>query len=195
MKNQSRTITLIRHLKPKVAAKTLLGHTDVELDDHDSDTINQIQKNFKETSDCKIFTSDLKRSSQTSKLLFPHSTKIATNLLREINFGVFELYTWSKIEDQDPKFYELYMADWHNIAFPKGESMAMLLSRCNKFCDQWIYPHNTSQQYIVAHAGSIRSLIYILTDLTLNDCFEIDIGYGAIITITKENNSNWEIKL
>ncbi|MCH2175080.1 MAG: histidine phosphatase family protein [Lentisphaeria bacterium] len=185
-------IILIRHLEPVTEKELLLGHTDCSLTEHKNLNIDKISYPFV-TPDTKIFSSDLRRAIDTAKLLFPQKTINTDPNLREINFGDYELFTWGQIEAEQPEFYQEYMRSWKTKSFPNGESLMELNRRIKRFVNV-LMNQELKIAIIVAHGGSIRSLLYALTDYNLEKTMATQIGYGDILKLKKSSNQSYQIQ-
>jgi alpha-ribazole phosphatase len=191
MKSETKSIYLIRHFKPESKANILLGSTDVSLLGSSIDyhldllkpqlsTLRQIQN---------IHSSPLIRARSTAQAIFKSHKITLSRELTEIDFGEYELLSWPEIELNHNKFYQTYMKDWINTSFPKGESYQDLESRLSSFLSHNLDSNNQEDIAIVAHGGSIKALIYLLTELSIEEAFSQKVDYGEVIKLEQKSGT------
>ncbi len=190
-------VLLIRHFKPNFKRYALLGHGDPSLDQTTThpikETIHHIANFQFDSATTRIFSSDLKRAIETANCLFPTQNFIKSSLIREINFGELEGKTWAQIEQSDPDFYHDYMSRWQHFPFPNGESLPDLLNRLESFIEYFSIGLESSAA-VIAHAGAIRGLVYLLTEANLLEAFSIPIDYGGCVILTPDDSNCLKIK-
>lgn len=169
-------IYFVRHFKPQFKEKALLGHTDPSLES--DPPVLAVKALLPENP--KIYSSDLKRAYQTASLLYPGQEIEQTPLLREINFGDFEGATWPELEKSQPKFYSSYMDNWLNERFPNGESTLDLIERVKVFLGE---AEIEETSVIFCHAGTIRVLYHLISQVAIEKAFSIKVGYGEVISV------------
>lgn len=103
-----------------------------------------------------IFTSDLKRAIESSKIAFPNIKKITDNRLRECNYGDF-----------DGKHKEFVIYEEHiDNPFPNGESLKDVENRMREFVDYLKINYEGKTIGIVAHRAPQLALEVITKDIT-----------------------------
>jgi len=80
-----------------------------------------------------------------------------SDLLKEINFGIFENHTWDSITSKYPEEASKWAEDGLNYKFIDGESLIEVIQRAESFI-QTI----DDNDIIVAHSGIIQSFIIAL---------------------------------
>lgn len=103
-----------------------------------------------------IFTSDLKRAIDSSKLAFPDVEKITDKRLRECNYG-----------DLDGKHKSLVIYEEHiNDKFPNGESLIDVENRMREFIEFLKENYDGKTVGIVAHRAPQLALEVITKNIT-----------------------------
>ncbi len=133
-----------------------------------------------------IFTSPLKRCTQTCEVLYPHVNPITVDELTEMNFGKWEGKTAEELRG-DPLF-EAWLAGEEGVTPPGGESNDDFTRRiCLMFqniVDGLIKTGNTDCA-IITHGGIIMTLlaVYGLPQAKPFD-WACDNGYGFSMRVT-----------
>lgn len=169
---------LIRHTKVDVKPGVCYGHSDVDVASTFLSEANQIKNQIKEIQFDKVYSSPLKRCKKLSEHLF-NSDIIFDERLIELNFGDWEMKEWDKITDSE---YVKWMSDYIYNPCLNGESFQDLHKRTTEFIND-IKKENNKNMAIVAHGGSIRSIITHLQDENLLDAFNRNVDYGEIIKL------------
>jgi alpha-ribazole phosphatase len=102
--------------------------------------------------DC-IFVSPMKRAIQTAKLL--DRQFIIDDRLKEMNFGVFEGYTYNEICEKYPIESKDWIENHTGYKIPKGESLEEVFNRTKDFIEEIsLKEHN--RVLVITHGGVIR---------------------------------------
>ena len=169
---------LIRHTKVDVKPRVCYGQTDVDVAPTFNKEAQKVKDEIQDISFSKIFSSPLKRCQKLSEFLF-NDEIIFDDRLIELNFGNWEMKEWDKITDSE---YHKWMNDYIKTPCLNGESFLDLHKRVNNFITD-LKKENHENIAIVAHGGSIRSIILHITNKDLKDAFKIDVNYGEVIKI------------
>lgn len=105
----------------------------------------------------KVYSSGLKRASQTARIIFAGRHIEKRRGLREMNFGIFEGLTYEQIMARYPQVYTDWMRNPAGVEIPRGENLEglykrvrrelrFILSRCKK----------NETVAVVAHGGPNR---------------------------------------
>ena len=158
-------IYLIRHGKTYCNEQHLYcGKSDIDLS-HTG--ILELQNKRKKYPECDIyFTSGMKRTDSTFKILFPKEEFIHIKELGEYNFGDFELKGYNDIKDI--KEY----SDWINdktlkIKCPGGESRFEFIERVKRGFSSLVFKvaeSNKKSALGVIHGGAIGIILEIFYD-------------------------------
>ena len=112
----------------------------------------------------EIFTSDLKRAIESSKLAFPDKEKIIDNRLRECNYG-----------DLDGKHKSIVIYEDHiNEEFPNGESLKDVEKRVKEFVEMLKEKYLGKTIGIVAHRAPQLALDVITKGISWEEAIEND---------------------
>lgn len=144
------TIHLIRHEKTQANLEyKYLGWTDEPIVTSPA-LLTDLQPS-------QVYGSDLIRCQQTAECYFPHASFIASDLLREINFGQYELKTYAQLKDIQA--YRDWIDDPYNVNLPNGESFQAFQKRVLQGFKKTI---ETPGEYVfVVHGGVIRTMLSI----------------------------------
>ena len=111
-----------------------------------------------------IFTSDLKRTIESSNIAFPEMNKITDNRLRECNYG-----------DLDGKHKSLVIYEEHiNHPFPNGESLKDVEKRMREFIEFIKENYKGKTIGIVAHRAPQLALEVITKGITWEEAINND---------------------
>ncbi len=171
--------TLIRHGKTQSnLEKRYLGKTDERLCEKG---IQEIKKNLNEkkypNADL-VFSSPLKRCTQTAKLIYPNSKITKVKNFREIDFGDFEGKNFDELKDD--KKYIRWISSNGNLKFPNGESQKKFVKRNFRSFKKIILKIKKTKTQdlkvsLVVHGGTIMA---ILSSITKQDYFNFQVENG-----------------
>lgn len=180
-------IHFIRHGAIEETKKgAYIGVTDPELSEEGTRELKSLDNSCKYPYAPVIFTSPLKRCTQTCEILYPHINPITVDELTEMNFGKWEGKTADELRG-DPLF-ESWLAGEEGVTPPGGESNDDFTRRiCLMFqniVDGLIKTGNTDCA-IVTHGGIIMTLlaVYGLPQAKPFD-WACDNGYGFSMRVT-----------
>lgn len=173
----TKTLYLIRHTRPDVAAGICYGQLDLDVADgfeRDAATVKQ----WLPAPDL-IVTSPLQRCRKLAEQLAQHCELRIDARLIEKHFGSWEGISWDEIDRTE---IDAWSNDLMHYAPPGGESVRQLMLRAQSLLDDLT---GLSQRNIalVAHGGSIRALLALLAGIPLSDTLNWQIDYGAVIAI------------
>jgi len=117
-----------------------------------------------------FFSSHLSRARETAAIIArPHNKPVqVVPGLQEINFGDWEGLTFKEIRQ---KYSKEFMAWWNNplqTRIPGGETLAELVERSARALKDIVDNHPGQQVAVVAHGGTIRSIVGMVLGLDLN---------------------------
>lgn len=184
---KSYVIHFIRHgaIDETLSGK-YIGTTDVPLSEKGKAALCSIGCKCKYPDTQVVFTSPLKRCTETCKILYPKLSPLAIADLRECNFGEWEGKTAEELKD-NPDF-EKWLAGDNNVKPPRGESNADFVRRICKMFEsivEGLMKTGTTESVIVTHGGVIMTLLAVY-GLPQAKPFEwvMDNGYGYSLRIT-----------
>ena len=137
-----------------------IGHTDESLCEEGRKQIVELSTTgyFPEVE--AVFSSPLKRCTETAKLIYPTKDPILLNELKECNFGEFEGMTAEELEEDEN--FKNWLKGGSDAAPPFGESNGEFSTRiCNGFIKivEGLLKTGTRECAIVTHGGIIMSLL------------------------------------
>lgn len=184
---KSYVIHLIRHgaIDDTLAGK-YIGTTDPPLSEKGKIALKKLDYDYKYPGTQVVFTSPLKRCTQTCKILYPEQNPLSIPNLSECCFGEWEGKTADELK-ADPDF-EKWLAGDTSVKPPKGESNSDFTLRvCRMFESivEGLMKTGTTESLIVTHGGVIMTLLAVY-GLPQAKPFEwtMDNGFGYSVRIT-----------
>ena len=139
-----------------------IGATDVPLSEKGREALRQLDKEFRYPRAQVVFTSPLKRCTETCRILYPDISPLAIADLRECDFGDWEGKTADELKNE-PDF-ERWLAGDNEVRPPDGESNASFVRRiCRMFESivEGLMKTGTTESVIVTHGGVIMTLLAV----------------------------------
>ena len=184
---KSYIIHFIRHgsIYDTLAGK-YIGTTDAPLSDRGRMDLRKLDYEYKYPGTQVVFTSPLKRCTETAKILYPEQNPLVIDNLSECNFGEWEGKTADELKN-DPDF-EKWLAGDSSVKPPRGESNADFTRRVCKMFEsivEGLMKTGTTESVIVTHGGVIMTLLAVY-GLPQAKPFEwtIDNGFGYSLRVT-----------
>lgn len=172
-------LVFVRHGAASDVQGRCIGQTDLPLSAKGAREITALQIN---TTVRKIVASDLARAHESTRLLAEQlRLSVARDArLREMNFGDWDGALWSELELSDGQRLSDWMDHWRTAAPPNGETVDALAHRVAWWLDEQLVDESLSEStvIVVAHAGSIRAAICLLTGTPLDKMFEIPVEHA-----------------
>lgn len=173
-------IYLVRHTQTVCEKGICCGQSDVDLakpfENIFEDIVSQLPQ------EAFIFSSPLKRCLILAQYIRDHIKTVSfkkDERLIEMNFGDWEMKNWNAIL---PEQLNPWMEDFVNIKVSNGESFVELHARVGHFLEE-IKRETITPLIIVAHAGTIRSILCHHSSLPLKDAFNNKVDFGQVIKI------------
>ena len=180
-------IHFIRHGQVEETKRgAYIGITDVQLSEDGVKELKTLDNTHKYPYAPVIFTSPLKRCTQTCEVLYPHINPIILDELTEMNFGKWEGKTAEELKGEP--LFEAWLAGEEGVTPPGGESNDDFTRRiCIMFqniVDGLIKTGNTDCA-IITHGGIIMTLlaVYGIPQAKPFD-WACDNGYGFSMRVT-----------
>lgn len=163
-----------------------IGTTDVPLSDKGKMDLKKLDYEYRYPGTQVVFTSPLKRCTETCKTLYPELNPLSITALSECNFGEWEGKTADELKS-DPDF-EKWLAGDNSVKPPRGESNADFTRRiCRMFESivEGLMKTGTTESVIVTHGGVIMTLLAVY-GLPQAKPFEwtMDNGFGYSLRVT-----------
>jgi len=173
-------IYLVRHTKPTAGKEICYGQTDVPIDMSCFEaTVKTILTELPKTIDA-VYSSPVERcrllTLRLQKDLYPEILIKYDDRLKEMNFGDWENKAWNDI---DPPQLNKWMNDFVHEPAPGGESFTDVYNRAKQFIGN-LQQKNFNCVLIVAHAGTIRSLVSYLQATDLKQAFNFPCDFGSV---------------
>ncbi len=133
-----------------------------------------------------VFTSPLKRCTETCRIIYPDLSPLAIADLREYNFGDWEGKTADELGGDEA--FQRWLAADNSVCPPNGESNADFVRRICKMFEsitEGLMKTGTTQSAIVTHGGVIMTLLAVY-GLPQAKPFEwtMDNGFGYSVRVT-----------
>lgn len=129
----------------------------------------------------KIYSSDLKRASETAQYVNYLNREINYDKrLRELNFGIFEGLTYEEIQKKYPKECEESSKNWKDYNFLTGESPRELQRRAVEFVESLDLEKNN---LVVTHWGVINCILSWYFSNELDSYWKYSVENGGVCII------------
>ena len=176
------TIVLIRHGETCMAGR-FCGHSDPELSAAGEREAIHVAENVSKLDIGRIYSSDLRRASQTAKAI-AQRTGIAVDCLtglREIDFGQWEGLTWHEIEVQFPDEADFWLREFPSLSAPGGEAYAAFTARVETTIAAVLSNAGSMTIAVVTHRGVMRHALTKFFGFAETEAWETTAVYGATI--------------
>ena len=180
-------IHFIRHgaISPTLNGR-YIGTTDVPLSEEGKSAIHKLSSTMDYPYAKVVFTSPLKRCTQTAKIIYPYLDAIAVDQLMECHFGEWENQSAEDLRGDET--FSKWLAGDNEVKPPRGESAADFTRRiCLMFESivNGLIKTGTTDAAIITHGGVMNTLlaVYGLPQAKPFD-WACDCGYGYSMRIT-----------
>ena len=163
-----------------------IGTTDPPLSDRGRNELRRLDRETDYPYGKVVFTSPLKRCTETARLLYPAVEPLVIDHLSEINFGEWENHTADELKD-DADFNK-WLAGDTSVKPPRGESNADFTRRVCLIFESIVdglIKTGTTDAVIVTHGGVMMTLLSVY-GLPAAKPFDwaCDNGYGYSMRVT-----------
>ncbi|MGI6091390.1 MAG: alpha-ribazole phosphatase [Veillonellaceae bacterium] len=151
------------------------GQTDIALTEKGLEQAQMVAKRLANESISAIYSSDLSRAFATAEIIAAkHNLQvIGVPELREISFGDWEGLTYTNINSGWPQIMDKLFTCPDEVTIPGGESFPQLRERASKALAKIAANHKDQNIVVVAHGGTIRTLICAALNIHLNYVWNI----------------------
>ncbi len=184
---KSYVIHFIRHgsIDETLSGK-YIGTTDVPLSDKGKTALRKLDYDYSYPGAQALFTSPLKRCTQTAQLLYPDLKPLVIANLSECNFGEWEGKTADELKNDED--FQKWLAGDNSVKPPRGESNADFVRRiCLMFESivEGLMKTGVTESVIITHGGVIMTLLAVY-GLPQAKPFEwtMDNGFGYSVRVT-----------
>jgi alpha-ribazole phosphatase len=175
-------LVLVRHGEVECDERSLHGHIDVPLSAEGEKTLRAVGKRLAGGNFSAIYSSDLSRSVTSAELIAAHHdlTPAQNPAFRELNMGIWDGETMSKIwEDHSEKLKE-WWKDPANFRPPEGENLNELRERVVPALKEVLENHQGETICLAAHAGVNRVVLFEALGLGLDRFYTVSQDYGCV---------------
>jgi len=160
---QSYIIHFIRHGDISETLKgKYIGTTDVPLSEEGKSKLVEYDSKYIYPGTQVVFTSPLKRCTETANIIYPQQNPIVIEQLSECCFGEWENKSAEELKD-NPDF-EKWLAASTDVKPPRGESGADFTRRVCEIFEQIVegmMKTNHTEAVVVTHGGVIMTLLAV----------------------------------
>jgi len=184
-------VILIRHSQTDYNLENrYCGFKDIGLNKIGKAQARRIGVKLKDLKIDKIFSSDLKRSEQTAKIIFANRCRIVKNKnLREINFGIWEGFNYKQILQRSPATYKKWLKNPFSVDIPSGEKMSHFINRIKKELKNIIKNNSDKTVALITHSGPIRIILNTVLGIKREDFWRLKLKPQAVYIIEYKNSS------
>lgn len=175
-------LILVRHAEPDEAMRgRCYGSLDIGLSSTGLAQAAAVVAELARTPIAAAYSSPRIRAMHTIAGLRVPTSVVAD--LREIDFGSFEGMTYEDAEAKHPEIFRCWMERPTEVAFPGGECFADVKSRVCNAARRIRAAHPSDCALIVAHGGTVRTLLAEALGMADADIFRLDIAHASISII------------
>lgn len=154
-------ISVIRHGQTEANEKGIyIGSTDLPLSDKGTAELCAKMDEFDYPTVHRVYSSPLRRCTETADILFPSTEMCVVDDLRELDMGVFENKTVSELINRDD--YKKWLQGGKDNRPPGGESLEELTARTYKALHEIITDmmnDGLTHCALITHAGIISNML------------------------------------
>ena len=175
-------LVLIRHAAPDEAMRgRCYGQLDVGLSADGHAQAERLARSLADVPLEAIYSSPRRRALDTA---YPLGRPVeVVDALVEINFGELEGMTYDDVAARYPALYQRWMARPTEVAFPGGEHYRDVRARVCAAAAHIRAAHPARVAAIVAHGGTVRTLLAEALGLDDARIFRIDVDHASIHVI------------
>lgn len=175
-------LILVRHAEPDESMRgRCYGSLDIGLSQVGVAQAARVVAELARTPIAAAYCSPRIRALHTIAGLEVPATVIAD--LREIDFGSFEGMTYEEAEAKHPEIFKCWMERPTEVAFPGGERYANVKRRVCDAAARIRAAHPSDSALVVAHGGTVRTLLADALRMADADIFRLDIALASISVI------------
>ncbi|MGL6063590.1 MAG: histidine phosphatase family protein [Fusobacteriaceae bacterium] len=169
--------------------KVYYGWTDVRLNETGKIQVEKAKKIIFNINYDKIYTSPLLRARETAEIINIKKIElIEKDDLKELNFGIFEGFTYDEILKKYPKEAKIAFSDWENYTYETGESPKQLQERVIKLIEKDI-DLKDEITVLVTHWGVISCILSYYFSNKLEGYWKYNSKNGGISIISFGDNN------
>jgi alpha-ribazole phosphatase len=176
-------LLLVSHAQTEWTDQSIFqGHTDIPLNERGRRQAHILQNHLAQEKLQAIVASDLRRATETATILaLPHGMSVVTDpRLREMNFGEWEGLTYADIQQRFPTALAAWRESPLRMGPPQGEHLGDVERRLQGFVRDLVCRSQESTILLVAHRGSLRTLLCILLGLPVERHWEFRLEVASL---------------
>jgi alpha-ribazole phosphatase/probable phosphoglycerate mutase len=176
------TLVFIRHGETDMAGR-FCGHSDPGLNPAGESQVIRLAEEVAMLGIGRIYSSDLRRASQTAIAIAQHSGVCVDYLpaLREISFGLWEGLHWQEIEDRFPKEADRWLREFPLQNAPGGETYTDFTARVEAVIALLPEAAAGKTTAIVTHRGVMRYALTRFFGFAEEEAWEKTASYGSMV--------------
>ncbi len=174
-------------------ADKIQGWLDSPLTENGIEMGKKLQKEAENIKFDKVYSSDLNRAYETTKLIIPEQEIIKTELLREINVGNWSGHPFKDAEKLNPEAYDLYFNHPEKYIREDGESFYDLVNRVEKFFEDYIYNSDDENILIVSHGITIIAIFNLMENISIDKFWTNRVRRNGEFNIANYSDGKFEI--
>ena len=176
-------LLLVRHGDTEAnSAERYWGSSDVRLSASGLRQADRLRRRLADETIDAVYSSDLGRALVTAETIASkRQLEVVTCAeLREIDFGKFEGLTFAEVNQLHPEVAKLWAERNPSLKFPGGESIDRFSKRIGKFLERLKQHSPEETLLIVAHSGSLRTLMCLLLGIELRHRWQFQLNLGSL---------------
>ncbi len=154
-------ISIFRHGMTEANEKNIyIGRTDMPLSSKGASELCAKMDEFDYPSVHRVYSSPLRRCTETAEILFPTTQMCCVDDLRELDFGEFENKSAAELVNRED--FQRWLAGGSENRPPKGESLEELTARTFKAVHEIITDmmnDGITHAAVITHAGIISNML------------------------------------
>jgi broad specificity phosphatase PhoE len=168
------------------SAVRLYGCTDVPLSDHGRRQMACVRDALRHETFDRVVVSPLARSRESASIVAPGLEAVVEPGFTEIDFGLWEGWTFDEARARDPEGYAAWQRDGPRFRFPGGEERAAFHARVRDAAVRvFAAPCRT---LAVLHKGVIKIVVAALLDAPLEAISALPVDLGGIHRLRRTND-------
>ncbi len=183
-----KTIYLLRHTTPDIDLDVCYGQMNVNVKAEnfksESKRIFDLLRAFPSINSPRIYSSPLKRCKVLANALPFDKEVLVDDRLIELDFGKWEGVPWKEIPKTE---LDIWMEAFPEMQAPGGESYRQMQERVLRFWRE-VLDGGEDAYIVVAHGGSLRTLISHILEMPLKRMFSLNMDFGSVSAITVGKN-------
>ncbi len=154
-------LSILRHGMTEANAKGIyIGKTDTPLSDKGAAQLAAKMDEFDYPTVHRVYSSPLRRCTETAEILFPHTRICVVDDLRELDFGIFENKSVDELVKRED--YMKWIKGGKDSRPPQGESLQELTARTYKALHEIITDmmnDGLTHCAVITHGGVISNML------------------------------------